>query len=157
MSIWLGYSEFELAVGNSATSPIHYIPFLTVKKKLSEFYVCKMNLWKRKNPWNPEHDSVCRLNQITNKDIIKLKGNKYLISSDPPCKNGNARFTIVPLKPLSDQKCGRYCRFWLEKCIILRVSPMLFIRKTAQVTFAKNPQMKINSLKKQKLGYLINT
>ena len=26
-------------------------------------------------------------------------------------KDGNTRFTTVPLKPLSDQICGRYCRF----------------------------------------------
>ena len=34
-----------------------------------------------------------------------------VISSDPPCKDGNARFTLVPWRPLSDQKCGRYCCF----------------------------------------------
>ena len=27
----------------------------------------------------------------------------YVISNDPPCKNGSARSTTVPLKPLSDQ------------------------------------------------------
>ena len=30
-------------------------------------------------------------------------GTKSVIWSDPPCKDGNARFTTVPLKPLSDQ------------------------------------------------------
>ena len=34
-----------------------------------------------------------------------------VISSDSTCKNGNVRFTSVPLKLLSDQYCGRYCRF----------------------------------------------
>ena len=34
-----------------------------------------------------------------------------MISSDTLCKDGNARFTTIPLKPLSDQICGRYCRF----------------------------------------------
>ena len=34
---------------------------------------------------------------------ILLKGTVSIISSDPPCKDGNAQFTIVPLKPISDQ------------------------------------------------------
>ena len=32
-----------------------------------------------------------------------------VILSDPPCKEGNARFTTIPLKP--NQICGRYRRF----------------------------------------------
>ena len=31
-----------------------------------------------------------------------LKGLYSVISSDPPCKDGNARFTTVPLKPVED-------------------------------------------------------
>ena len=31
-----------------------------------------------------------------------LKGTVSVISSDPPCKDGNARFTTIPLKALSD-------------------------------------------------------
>ena len=34
-----------------------------------------------------------------------------VISIDPSFKDGNARFTTVSLKPLSDQQCGRYCPF----------------------------------------------
>ena len=34
-----------------------------------------------------------------------------VISSDPPCKNGNLLFTTIPLEPVSDNKCGRYRRF----------------------------------------------
>ena len=34
-------------------------------------------------------------------DIIK--GTVSVISSDPPCKDNNVRFTTVPLKTLSDQ------------------------------------------------------
>ena len=30
---------------------------------------------------------------------IVIKGTASVISSDPPCKDGNARFTTVPLKP----------------------------------------------------------
>ena len=32
-----------------------------------------------------------------------FKGTVSVISSDPPWKDGNARFTTVPLKPKSDQ------------------------------------------------------
>ena len=38
-----------------------------------------------------------------------LKGS--LILSHPQCKDGNVRFTTVPLKSLSDQLYERYCRF----------------------------------------------
>ena len=34
---------------------------------------------------------------------IKLKGTVSAILSDPPCKDGNAGFTTLPLKALSDQ------------------------------------------------------
>ena len=34
---------------------------------------------------------------------LLLKGTVSVISSDPPCKDGNARFTTVSLKALSDQ------------------------------------------------------
>ena len=40
-----------------------------------------------------------------------FKGTVSVISNDPPCKDGNTQFTTVPLKPLSDKKCGRYFRF----------------------------------------------
>ena len=40
----------------------------------------------------------------SNKDIfLDIKGIVSLISSDPGCKDVNARFTTVPFKPLSDQ------------------------------------------------------
>ena len=32
----------------------------------------------------------------------KLEGTVSVILSDPPCKDGNDRFTTVPLKALSD-------------------------------------------------------
>ena len=35
--------------------------------------------------------------------IIILKGTVSVISSDPQCKDGNARITSVPLKGLSDR------------------------------------------------------
>ena len=46
-----------------------------------------------------------------------FKGTVSVISSDPPWKDGNARFTTVPLKPKSDQKCGRYRCFFCLKSV----------------------------------------
>ena len=34
-----------------------------------------------------------------------LKGTVSVFSSDSPCRDGNARFTTVPLKPLTDLGC----------------------------------------------------
>jgi len=34
---------------------------------------------------------------------LMLRGTVSVISSDPPCKDSNSRFTTVPLKALSDQ------------------------------------------------------
>ena len=43
---------------------------------------------------------------------VSVKGTVSVISSCPSCKDGNIRFTTVPLNPLSEHKCGRY-RFFL--------------------------------------------
>ena len=59
------------------------------------------------------------------------------------------------LEPKSYQKCGRFRRFldsksvWFRRCFLWA--------RNAPVTFAEKPQMKINSLKKQKHGHLIHT
>ena len=37
--------------------------------------------------------------------FFNIKGTVGVISSEPPCKDGNVRFTTVPLKALSDQVC----------------------------------------------------
>ena len=36
--------------------------------------------------------------------ISIIKGTVSVISNDPPCIDGNVRFTFVPLKPLTDHK-----------------------------------------------------
>ena len=41
---------------------------------------------------------------------VKFKGDVFVISSQPPYKDGNAIFTTVTVKRLSKQYCGRYCR-----------------------------------------------
>ena len=50
----------------------------------------------------------------------RLKGAVSVISSDPPCKNGNARFTFttIPLKLKSAQKCERYCIIFLTSKVL---------------------------------------
>ena len=70
-----------------------------------------------------------------------------------PCKDSSARFTTVPLKPKSDQKsfsdsnCVYFCNY---------LYCFLSARK-AQANFAEKLRIKVNSLKKQKQGYLIHT
>ena len=44
-----------------------------------------------------------------------IKGTVCVKISNPPCKDENARFTTVPLKLLSNQKCGRYRLFLTRK------------------------------------------
>ena len=44
---------------------------------------------------------------------------KDVTSSEPPCKDGNTRFTAVPLKVLSDQVWTRYQCFCFVKLFIL--------------------------------------
>ena len=55
-----------------------------------------------------EQDKASSTLQVYSLDYIKintfiLKGTVSVISCDPPCKDGNVRFTMVPLKPKSDQ------------------------------------------------------
>ena len=56
------------------------------------------------------------LNRMNNKYgllhlILFFKGTVSVILSDPPGKDGYAQVTTVPLKLLSEQKCGGYCCF----------------------------------------------
>ena len=44
-------------------------------------------------------------------NCVTLKRAVSVIVSNPPCKDSKVRFTTVPLKTLSDQLYGRYCRF----------------------------------------------
>ena len=75
-------------------------------------------------------------------NINFVKGTVSLILSDPPCTDSNARLTIVPFNPYSDQK------FLRDNCFLTRkvfISPLLLIAMNVQVTFAEKLQMKINS------------
>ena len=68
-----------------------------------------------------------------------------LISTYPPCKDGNARFTLIPLKPLLPF-------FLLEKCFILKISKYFF----ASSYFRINTTINI-CFWNFKHGYLIHT
>ena len=52
----------------------------------------------------------------------------------PPPQDEHARFTPVPLKTLSDQKCGKL--FYFDNFSIVSEG------RNARVTFEKKPQMK---------------
>ena len=65
-----------------------------------------------------------------------------------PCKDGNARFTTVPLKRYSDQKCERYTRFSDSK-LFRWVSPLNLISEH----FRRESANKINSYENH--SYLI--
>ena len=63
-----------------------------------------------------------------------------VISSDPKYKNDNVRFTSVPLKPLSNQKCGRYkCPFSDS----YNLSIVFLYARNAQITFSARAQKKL--------------
>ena len=61
--------------------------------------------------------------------------------SDPPCRDVNARATTVPLQPLSDKYCRRYCRFL--DLIVLKSdhSNVFFCSGNAQFTFVGKSQL----------------
>ena len=91
---------------------------------------------------------------------IKRKNSKILTERDCQrnVKYGNARFTKVPLKPLSSRKCGRFCRFpHSNRAYFKLLSPLLLLGKKYGSYFTEKPQIKIICLKKQKHGYLNHT
>ena len=54
--------------------------------------------------------------QVTKRKFCCLEGTASVISSDPPCKDGNARFTRVLFKALSDQLWIRTPCFCFRNC-----------------------------------------
>ena len=42
---------------------------------------------------------------------LLIYGTVNVISRESCCKEGQVQFTTIPLKPFSNQYCGRYCRF----------------------------------------------
>ena len=66
-----------------------------------------------------------------------LKGTVSVISSDPPFKDFNVRFTTVPWKPTSDH----------EKYIILLFSQLFLKARNATVPFSEKQSMKKKQFK----------
>ena len=71
-----------------------------------------------------------------------FKGTASVGSRDPQCKDGNPLFKTVPLKPLSDQNCGRYCNFSSFKRVLGLIIPLCFpaveMRKSLLKTWISN-------------------
>ena len=76
---------------------------------------------------------------VSLKELVKkIKGTVLLISGDPLCKDGNARFTTVPSKALSDQVWIRYqcfCFFnlFIVICGFLWLAHFLLIRNNGEI------------------------
>ena len=73
----------------------------------------------------------------------KLKGTVSVISSDPQCKDDNARFTTVPLKPFTDQKwqflhCGLYYKQEMQVTISQRNRKWSLMQFKATKTLISN-------------------
>ena len=69
-----------------------------------------------------------------------LKGTVSKISSEPPCKDDNVRFTMIPFI-LSYQKCGRNCRFFLTRYV--------FISSVSVATYEQGMHKSLECKKKQ--------
>ena len=79
--------------------------------------------------------------------FCQLKETVSVISINPQCKDGNARRNPLNLNLI--KKCGRYHRFSDSKSVYFcKFLHCFLLGRNAQVSFAENPQMKMNSLKK---------
>ena len=78
---------------------------------------------------------------------IKFKRIVSVILNNLSCKHANVPFTSIPLKPLSDRNCGKYCRF----SVIEFNSDNSFL-----IVIKEKPQLKIISYKNYKHWYLIH-
>ena len=75
-----------------------------------------------------------------------IKGTVSVILSALPCKNGNARFTTVPLKPNLIKNVEDNVVFLTRESVDFCEFPMGFLQaRNSQFIFAENPQMKMNS------------
>ena len=80
-----------------------------------------------------------------------LKGAVNVILVEPPSKVGNGRFTTVPLKPWSDQKCGRHRRFLTKKVFIsVSFSIASYKQELRKSLSQRNRKWKKNIFYKQK-------
>ena len=74
---------------------------------------------------------MCSLLKIPAKKFNN-RSNLIVISSDLPYKDNSAQLTTAPLKPLSDQKCGRKRRFSDSKSIYFSINEQFtFVRESS--------------------------
>ena len=90
-------------------------------------------------------------------DIYIYKGTVSVISSEPPCKDGNARFTMVPLTRVYlisnvEEMVGFLCL----KLLNSNNSYVLSSTRNRQVSFVEKPQLKIKCFKTYKHQYLVH-
>ena len=71
--------------------------------------------------------------------ILKIKGTVRVTSSDPPCRDDNARFTKLYLI----NNVGDIVVFLVGKVLKSDEFYIFFCSRYVQVTFIENPQMKI--------------
>ena len=121
--------------------------FLTTKNKINEQEILS---------------NACFLISIVEVDkiflyFIRFKGTVSVISRDPSRTNDNARFTTVPLKPLSDRKCGRYSRFSRFKVLSFDYFFIFYCSRNARFTCLEKPQFKIINFQSFKCWYCIHT
>ena len=76
--------------------------------------------------------------------FLQLKGTVSEISIDPQCKDGNARrnpWNLILIKKMWKIQSVYFCKFL--HCF--------FLTRNAQVSFAENSQMKVNSLRNKNI------
>ena len=83
--------------------------------------------------------------------IFHFKGTVSVVSSDPPCKDGNARFTTVPLTPKSDLNV-----VFLIRKVCISVSSLQLLRKkgNVQVSSQRNRKWKLTILRNKNMEIL---
>ena len=80
---------------------------------------------------------------------LDIKRSISVISSDPPCKDNNVRFTTIPLKPnLIIKNVDAIPSFsGFKKYLIQIISPLILIRKKCAIHFRRGHANENNSLK----------
>ena len=67
---------------------------------------------------------------------VLVKGTVSVISRDPTCKESNARFKPVTLKPFSDKQFGSYGRFYLGLKVLNSENSFVFPAKEMLKSFS---------------------
>ena len=84
-------------------------------------------------------------------DILKERSLKHLFLLKGPSSNFSENPSFITATPQT-LISSEYSLFWLEKCLILLISLLFTVAKTAQITFAVKTKRKKYSFKKQNLN-----